>query len=240
MSRQAIISKMVVALLSFVCGCASNCNLTQQIVEIEKKHNVTITVDSSSNQGGVCKLLNIIDRDLEKCSQYFKNNLGPIFIEDSFDELGFKGRFLIGYVDGADFWNRHPIHIKNRSLFDKILFCTPRENDVFLHEASHSFEFNIKAEISGKWDRFYEEFGRVQGRKYNKGALYVQALVPADLRPASMSSLYGSADHFEDFAETHCYLKRNNIERIKDKDVNLYRKCKIVERFINSETTGDI
>ncbi len=232
MPKQA---KAVVAfLLVFVCGCASNYNLTQQIAEIAQKHNVTITVNSSSNQRGASELLARIDKDLEICPQYFKDNIGPVFIEDSFDEIGSRGMFLIGYVDEADFWNDHPIHIKNRSVLDKILFPTPRENDVFLHEASHSFEFNIKAEISNNWDRFYEEFSQAQTRKYDEGALYVLALAPLTLRPTSMPSLYGSANHFEDFAETHCYLRRNNIELIKDKDPTLYKKCRIVARFIDS------
>ena len=145
--------------------------------------------------------------------------------------------FLIGYVDGCDFGDNYPIHIKNRSALDKILLFTPRENNVFLHEAAHSFELNIKAEISTKWNRFYEEFRRVKSRQYDKAALYVRALLPLVPKPASMPSFYGSANHFEDFAETHCYLIRNDIELIKDKDPTLYQKCKIVERFTNSGNT---
>lgn len=72
--------------------------------------------------------------------------------------------FLAGYVDTADMWNRYPIYIKNRSVLEKVLLFMPREDEVFLHEASHSFELNIKAQISNKWDGFYEQFSRVQTR----------------------------------------------------------------------------
>ena len=232
-------SKIGLILLLLVSGCMSNHNLAQRIAEIEKKHSVTITVDNSSNQGGLCELLDRIDKDLEKCPRYFKDNMGPIFIEDSFSEIGFKGMFLIGYVDGSDVWDDYPIHIKNRSILDKVLFFTPREDDVFLHEASHSFELNIKAEISNKWDRFYEEFSRVQTRQYDEGVSLCYALLPIVSRPTSMPSFYGGANHFEDFAETHCYLRQNNIELIKDKDPILYQKCKIVERFTDSGNLSD-
>ena len=228
-------AKTAVALLLLVSGCTSTYCITPRINEIEKKHNVTITVNSSSNQAGVCDLLDRIDKDLEICPKYFKENIGPIIIEDSFDEIGLKGVFLIGYVDSADFWDDYPIHIKNRSILEKILFFTPREKDVFLHEASHSFELNLKAEISNKWQRFYEEFNRVQVREYDSAVLLWHALLPITPKPHSMPSFYSGANHFEDFAETHCYLRRNNIELIKDPA--LYKKCKIVERFVIS---GDI
>ena len=213
MPKQA--NAAVVLLLLFLCGCTANYNLTQRIGEIKKKHNVTITVESSSNQRDAYKLLGRIDKDLEICPQYFKDHIGPVIIEDSFSEIGIRGMFLIGYVDSDDHWDDYPIHIKNRSMLDKILFFTPREEDVFLHEASHSFEFNIKTEISNKWDRFYEEFSQVQGRQYNEEAICARTSVPFSIRPISIPSGYGSANHFEDFAETHCYLRRKNIELIK-------------------------
>ncbi|MCK5000237.1 MAG: hypothetical protein KAS23_11905 [Anaerohalosphaera sp.] len=230
--------KIVLSLLVFVCGCAPEYNISQKVIEIEKKHNVTIDVESTSNQNGVCKLLDIIDEDLEGSPRHFIDNLGPIIIEDSFDEVGSGGSLMLGYVDEADYWNRFPIHIKNRSPLGKILSFTPRANDVFLHEASHSYEFNIKSEISGEWEKFYEEFESVQVREYNTGALYVRALLPVAPRPAAMPSLYGSINHNEDFAETHCYLRRNDIEQIKETDPILYKKCKIVERFVNPEKIG--
>jgi len=53
-----------------------------------------------------------------------------------------------------------------------------------------------------------------------------------------MPSVYGDVNHFEDFAKTHCYLRRNNIELIKNKDPILYKKCKIVERFTDPHTVA--
>jgi len=220
-------------LLSFLffCGCVSNRSVITRLVEIKEKHNVRITVDKFSNQAGLYELLGRIDNDLEICPQYFKDNIGPIVIEDSFDEIGFKGMFLIGYVDASDRWNNYPIHIKNRSIFDKILFFTPHEKNVFLHEAGHSFEFNIKTESNNKWRRFYKEFSEAQTERYDKAVILYCALLPLVPNPASMPSSYAGANHYEDFAETHCYLRRNNIERIKNKNPVLYRKCKIVEKF---------
>ncbi len=73
-----------------------------RLAEIEHKHGVVIEIKDFSNQSGLCELLGIIDEDLEKCPQYFKDNIGPIFIEKSFDELGSEGMSLVGYVNMAD------------------------------------------------------------------------------------------------------------------------------------------
>jgi hypothetical protein len=224
--------------LLLLSGCACNQNLTTYPAEIEQRHGVVIKIKDTSNQSGLCKLLAIIDKDLERCPQYFKDNIGPIFIERSFNELGPQGMFLVGYVDSGDMWGNYPIHIKNRSALEKVLFPVPREDQVFLHEASHSFEFNIKDDISDKWDVLYKEFSEVQTNKYNKSALVLRFLSLEVSKPDSMASSYASVDHHEDFAETHCFLRRNNIELIKDKYPVLYKKCKIVERFTNPPTVS--
>ncbi len=221
----------------------SNHDLITRVAEIEQKHGVIIKADyplDPLKQHSLNGLLNMIDTDLEKCPQYMKDNIGPILIEDSFDEIGIEGILLIGYVDDADFWENYPIHIKIRSVLDKILFFTPLESGVFLHEAAHSFEFNIKAEISNKWEDFHEAFSQVQTHDYDTSALLWYTLLPIIPRPTSMSSLYGNINHYEDFAETYRYLKQNNIELIKDKDPILYKKCKMVEAFTTSGSITDM
>jgi hypothetical protein len=234
--------RVILAVVLFISGCAPALVCDKQMIwerlaEIERKHGVEIEIKSFSNQSGLCELLGIIDKDLEICPKYFKENIGPIFIEKSFDELGVEGMFLAGYVDGTDIWENYPIHIKNRSVLEKVLFPVPREKDVFLHEASHSFELNIK-DISDKWEAFCKEFSEAQTRKYSETAFLIRTFLPELIRPDSMPSVYGSANHYEDFAETNCYLRRNNIELIKDKDPTLYKKCKIVERFTDPYGTA--
>lgn len=220
---------LILALL--LSGCACNQNLTTRLAEIEQRHGVVINIKDSSNQNDLCKLLKIIDNDLEKCPQYFKDNIGPIFIERSFNEIGPQGVLLAGYVDSGDIWENYPIHIKNRSAIEKALFPILREEQVFLHEASHSFELNIKDDISDRWDAFYKEFSAVQTKEYSETTFLCRAFLPESPRLISMSNVCDSVDHYEDFAETHCFLRRNNIELIKDKYPVLYKKCKLVERF---------
>jgi hypothetical protein len=234
--------RAILTLVLFVSGCAPALVCDKQAIlgraaEIEHKHGVAIEIKSFSNQSGLCELLGIIDKDLKICPQYFKENIGPIFIEKSFDELGVEGMFLAGYVNGADTWENYPVHIKNRSGLEKILFPVPRENNVFLHEASHSFELNIK-DVSDKWDVFCKEFSEAQTKEYSETVFLSRTFLPELSKPASMPSIYGSANHFEDFAETHCYLRRNNIELIKNKYPILYKKCKIVERFTDPYGTA--
>jgi hypothetical protein len=243
--------RVILTVVLFVSGCAPTLTVNQNgsrlvcdkqtiqgyLAEIEHKHGVVIEIEDFSNQSSLSELLGVIDKDLEICPQYFKENIGPIFIEKSFDELGIKGMFLAGYVDEADTWENYPVHIKNRSGLEKILFPVPREGDVFLHEASHSFELNIK-DVSDKWDAFCKEFSEAQTKKYSETVFLSRTFLPELFRPDSMPSVYGGANHFEDFAETHCYLRRNNIELIKDKDPTLYRKCKIVERFTDPYGTA--
>lgn len=231
---------LIFALL--LSGCACNQNLTTYPAEIEQRHGVVIEIKPpllfAKQNRGVCKLLEIIDKDLEKCPQYFKDNIGPIFIERSFNELGPQGVFLAGYVDSGDIWENYPIHIKSRSALEKVLLPVPREDEVFLHEASHSFELNIKDDISDKWDAFYKEFNEVQTGEYGDTVYLSRTFLPELPRLVSMPSVHSSVNHFEDFAQTHCYLRRNNMELIKDKYPILYNKCKIVERFTNPPTAA--
>jgi hypothetical protein len=230
--------RVILTIVLFISGCApalvcDKQTITGRLAEIEHKHGVVIEIKDFSNQRGLCELLEIIDKDLEICPQYLKDNLGPILIEKSFNELGSKGIFLVGYVNTADTQRGYPVHIKNRSALEKVLFPVPRENNVFLHEASHSFELNIKDENSDKWKTFCKKFDGARAEDCNETVFWGRSLLPESSRPASTPSVYGNANHFEDFAETHCYLRRNNIELIKDKYPTLYRKCKLVERFID-------
>jgi hypothetical protein len=228
--------RVILTLLLFISGCApafvcDKQTITGRLAEIEHKHSVVIEIKDFSNQRGLCELLETIDKDLEICPQYFKDNIGPILIEKSFDELGSEGIFLVGYVNMADTRESYSVHIKSRSALEKVLFPVPRENNVFLHEASHSFELNIKDGNSDEWKAFCKKFDGAQAEDCNETVFLGRPLLSESSRPASMPSVYGSTNHFEDFAETHCYLRRNNIELIKDKYPTLYRKCKIVERF---------
>jgi hypothetical protein len=223
-----------IGLLLIICGCEPTEDLSKRVEEIRNKHNVDLTVESYSNGNELANLLNTIDEDLSQCPDYFKQNIGAIVIEDSFKDIGFRGLLLAGYVDGGDSWEDFPIHIKNRSGIEKILFPVPREKDVFLHEASHSFELNLKDEISNQWSDFEEQFNNVQIVDYDASAPLGRAMFTFVSRPKSMPSYYGSANQYEDFAETHCYLKRNDIEKIKDTDPILYAKCRLVEYFVSS------
>ena len=49
-----------------------------------------------------------------------------------------------------------------------------------------------------------------------------------------MPSLYGWLNHFEDFAETHCYMARHggDEEFLRDSDLALFKKCKAAEPLI--------
>lgn len=231
---------LLALLLLFTTGCMSQQALNTQIQTIQQKHNVIIKADNPMSRcflfGDLPGLLNRIEKDLDKCPDYFKANIGPILIEESFvDNPGaypLPG-LLRGYVNIEE--KGWPIHVKNRSLLEKIVLWAPRDKDVFLHEASHSFEFNMGTNSYEQWLAFYNEFDR-HSKNYGGAAtsLLLMAIPQADLiKPAGMSTLYSSVNHFEDFAETHCYLRRHNIESIREKDPLLYEKCKIVEKFTN-------
>jgi hypothetical protein len=225
--------RAILATVLFISGCApaficDKQTIAGRLAEIEHKHGVVIEIKDFSNQRGLCELLEIIDKDLELCPQYFKDNIGPILIEESFDELGSEGTFLVGYVDMADAQRNYPVHIKNRSALEKVLFPVPRENNVFLHEASHSFELNIKDKNNDGWKTFCKKFDGAQAEDCGETVSLSRTFLTG---PVSMSNSNDGVNHFEDFAETHCYLRRNNIELIKDKYPTLYKKCKIAERF---------
>jgi hypothetical protein len=235
--------RVILTIVLFISGCAPAFVCDKQtkagrLAEIEHKHGVVIEIKDFSNQRGLCELLEIIEKDLEICPQYFKDNIGPILIEKSFNELSSKGIFLVGYVNMADTREGYPVHIKSRSVLEKVLFPVPRENNVFLHKASHSFELNIKDENGDKKRLDWKAFCGAQAEDCNETGFLGQPLLSESSKPASMSNVYGGTNHFEDFAEPHCYLRRNNIELIKDKYPTLYRKCKLVERFTDPRNTS--
>ncbi len=233
--------RIFVFLLLFSGGCMSQQALDVRIKDIEQKHAVTIKAGNALSRcgffGDLTGLLERIDTDLEKCPDYFKRHLGPIVIEESFADNIKTYPFsllLRGYVDTEE--SGWPIHIKNRSLLEKVLLWAPRDDDLFLHEASHSFEFNMGTNFYEEWLAFYEAFS---GPKESYGGIVaslVSLAVPpiSYLRPVGMPTFYGSVNHFEDFAETHCYLRRHkDIEPLKSKDLQLYEKCKAAEKFIH-------
>ena len=57
-----------------------------------------------------------------------------------------------------------------------------------------------------------------------------------------MPSLYGWLNHFEDFAETHCYMARygGDVEFLRQSDLALFKKCKAVERLLSGGVGGEI
>ena len=234
---------VLILLLLFTSGCMSQQALDARIGAIEQKHSVTIKADNGLSRcglfGDLSGLLDQIDKDLDKCPDYFKSRIGPIVIEEFFSDNPNAYPFpflLMGYVNIKE--KDWPIHVKNRSLLEKILLWAPRDKEVFLHEASHSFEFNMGTNFYDEWLAFYKDFG---GEIGNYGgiatSLVLCALPPVGyLRPAGMPTFYGSVSHFEDFAETHCYLRRHgDIEFLKTKDRRLYEKCKALEKLVNGE-----
>ncbi len=235
---------LISLLLLFASGCMSQQTLDARIKAIEQKHSVTIRADNGLSRcglfGDLSGLLNQIDSDLDKCSYYFKTRIGPIIIEEFFsdNEKAYPLPLLLrGYVNTKE--EGWPIHIKNRSLFEKILLWAPRDEEVFLHEASHSFEFNMGTNYYTEWLEFYNDFGG--GEITNYGGIVTSLVVSifpplGFLRPAGMPTFYGSTSHFEDFAETHCYLHRHgDIEFLKTKDRRLYEKCKALKKLVNGE-----
>jgi len=228
-------------------GCISTHALNTKIQKIEQKHNVIVKAGNPLSRcclfGDISGLLDMIDKDLEKCPPYFKDHIGPVVIEESFAdnlEIFPLSGFLRGYVYINEKQQRFPVHIKNRSLIEKVLFFAPKDEDVFLHEASHSFEFNVQAQSNAEWERFYYAFNAAQTKAYDgifPRLLFLSVPVAGYLRPAGMASLYGASNHLEDSAETHCYLRKhnNNVEFLKKKDPVLYKKCRIAEKFVNGE-----
>ncbi|KPK62336.1 MAG: hypothetical protein AMK73_06250 [Planctomycetes bacterium SM23_32] len=56
----------------------------------------------------------------------------------------------------------------------------------------------------------------------------------AYMRVAGMPSLYGWLNHFDDFAETHCYIVRhgNDVGFLAQADPVLFAKCRAVQRLL--------
>jgi len=225
-------------------------SLNARLQEIEREHNVTVRADNPLSRcylfGYLPGLLDRIDADLDKCPQYFKDNLGPVIIEESFADnpATYPLPFMLrGYVDLADREERFPIHIKNRSLLERAILLAPRDGELFLHEATHSFEANVWAYEPGRWARFGERFDGAQPRAYGgAGAALAFTFVPplAFVRPRGMPSFYGWLNHWEDVAETHCLLRRHDgdVEFLATSDGALYEKCRIVRAFLAGEDVG--
>lgn len=236
-------------LLALSAGCASAGRVQAKIKAIKEKHAVTVRADNPLSRcylfGNLPGLLDRIDRDLERSPQFFKDNLGPVIIEETFADNAatYPFPFLVrGYVDAYERDQGFPVHIKNRSLLERVVFFAPRNGELFLHEASHSFEFNIHTKRQKLWLSFYKEFQDAGGLPYLPGVVgplaystVVTVLPPlAYTRVPSMPSLYGWLDHFEDFAETHCYLARHggDVEFLRDSDPALFKKCKAVKELL--------
>ena len=56
------------------------------------------------------------------------------------------------------------------------------------------------------------------------------------IRPRGMPSFYVWVNHWEDVAETHCYLRRHgDVDFLRSKDKALYDKCRIIDTFTKGE-----
>ena len=239
-------------------GCMSTSKLDTRIQEIRQKHNVEVRAENPLSRcylfGYLPGLLKRIDEDLEKCPDYFKQNLGPVIIEEwFFDNLDVYKEiyppFIIrGYVNERAREERYPIHIKNRNLLEKILLFAPRDSELFSHEAAHSFTFNVMwdEKVCKRMVKGWEEAGGLPYLPPVIGGVFYFAFGSAFppilyLRPDSMASFYGCVNPLEDMAETHCYLLRhdNNIEFLKEEDPAFYRKCKAWEDFIHGRELSE-
>lgn len=226
----------------FAGGCISQQRLDARIQSIRDKHNVEVKAGNPLSRcylfGNLPGLLDRIDKDLEKCPDYFKENLGEVIIEEWFFDNPDIYKELIppviirGYVDNTAKEEKYPIHIKNRGLMEKILLFAPRDNELFSHESAHSFTFNAMwdEKVARKFFKNWEEF---VGEKISLYFFVGQICPPVSyIRPKGTASSYGSLNPLEDMAETHCYLLRHeNIEFLKEKDPVLYKKCKVWKDF---------
>jgi len=217
-------------LLPLLVGCASRQNLTEKVMLLEANHSVVVDIDADAYNAETSYMLGRIDKELTVCPQYFKQNIGAIRISTK----GFAP-FVTGYVNPDE--ANWPIHLKSRSVVEKLLVWSDDKN-TFLHEASHSFEMRMGKTQYNQWLQFYKQFAQGKEKeKVNISAMLTQIMIPfaGSIKPKGYASLYACTNHFEDFAETHCYLRRHDIEKLKDKDVALYNKCKAVERLISGE-----
>jgi len=247
-------------LLSFgLAGCMSTQKLDDLTRKIREKHGVEVVAKNPLSRtylfGNLPGLLNRIDKDLEKCPEYFKENLGSVMIEEwFFDNLDvykeiYPPILLRGYVNPDATDKRYPIHIKNRSLIEKILLFGPRDSELFSHEAAHSFAFNaiqdkyVAERFATDWVNSGVNSGEPPHFPYAiKGAFYIiiGSVFPPVLyiRTKGVASLWGLVHPLEDMAETHCYLLRHNTDekfwrKLEKKDKVFYKKCKAWESFIN-------
>ncbi|MCK4373938.1 MAG: hypothetical protein KAX19_01375, partial [Candidatus Brocadiae bacterium] len=246
---KACVSFVVCPVLAFSAGCASPAAIQAKVNSIEQRHGGTVVATNPLSRcylfGNLPRLLDRIDRDLERTPQFFKDNMGPVLIEESLldNPATYPFPFLIrGYVDPNEEGRGFPVHVKNRSWLQKVVFFAPRDDELFLHEASHSFEFAIYTRHRDAWLAFLEEFEAAGGVSYLPSHIgpvaysTVVSLMPpvGYLRVRGMPSLYGWLNHFEDFAETHCFLQRHGgeVEFLRDHDPALFSKCKAAARFV--------
>jgi hypothetical protein len=235
--------------MALSAGCTSAQAVQRRLEAIEQRHGVKVVAGNPLSRcylfGNLPGLLDRIDRDLAEQPQFFKENLGPIIIQETFldNPATYPFPFLVrGYVDPKEQDARFPVHIKNRSLLERLVFFAPRNGELFLHEASHSFEFNVYTFHPEKWRAFFQEFEEAGGPLYlprYAGAIVftsVVSLVPpvGYLRVPGMPSIYACLNHFEDFAVTSCYLARHggNVEFLKESDAALLGKCRAVQRLL--------
>jgi hypothetical protein len=233
----------VLALPFVLTGCMSSSALHARLERIKDEHNVTVVARNPLSRcylfGNLPGLLNTIDSSLDRCPQYFKDHIGPVCIEETFADNSrtYPVPFLVrGYVDPREGPAGFPIHIKNRSLAEKLVFWAARDDELFLHEASHSFEANVLSQDEAYWSLFNADFDNSRSGGFNGVMAVVGCLVFPPLtyvRPRGSASLYGLISHWEDFAETHCYLRRyeGNIESLLERDPAFYWKLQAVERF---------
>ena len=132
-------------LVAFGGGCASAAGIRARIDGIQQKHAVTIRADNPLSRcylfGNLPGLLDRIDRELERAPPFFKGNLGPIIIEETFIDNPATYPFpcfVRGYVDPGEEKERFPVHIKNRSVLEKVVFFAPRDGAVsYTHLRAH-------------------------------------------------------------------------------------------------------
>ena len=240
----------LLALAASITGCMSVQRLDARLEAIREEHSVTVKADNPLSRcylfGYLPGLLDRIDRDLDKCPRFFKEHVGPVIIEETFADNAavYPLPFIVaGYVNPAEKARRFPVHMKNRSLLEMAVFPSPREGELFLHEATHSFEFNMWAWQRPYWEEFRRRLDSAQSMRHaGIAAQLVSSLVPLLnlVRPPGMASFYAWTNHWEDVAETHCFLRRHNgdVEFLSSRDKALYDKSRLVAAFTMGQTLG--
>ena len=241
-------ASLIAAILLGLPACVSKQTIDAQIRRIKQEHNVTVRADNPWSRcylaGNLPNLLERIDKDLDASPQYFKDNLGKVIIEEWFFDNAelypYPPLLIAGYVNEKDKNNNYPVHMKSRNLLETILFLLPRQRELFLHEAGHSFTLNAlqDKETYQSFEREWQDAGGLPHLPPILGQLFFMTssslcfpIVYA--RPPSMPSWYGWVHEWEDLAETNCYLRRhnNNVEFLKAYDPWLYKKCTAVKRW---------